>query len=68
MAVNILNQKNHTEIDKVDETNLIDEEAEFLLEEYNQTSSIDEFDEISEEKAQYEGTKVTLGCIYFVIF
>lgn len=62
-----MNQKNRTEIDKVDDTNLNDEETEFLLEEYNQTSSIDEL-ELSEEKAQYEGTKVKLGDVNFVIF
>lgn len=67
MAVNILNQKNYTEIDKVDDTNFIDEETEFLLEEYNQMSSVDELEEISDEKVQYEGTKVIFGYIYFII-
>lgn len=56
-----MNQIKRSEKDEVDNTNLNDEETEFLLEEYNQTSSIDEFEELSEEKAQYEGTKVILS-------
>lgn len=63
-----MNQKNRTEIDKVDDTKCNDEETEFLLEEYNQASSSDEFEELSEEKAQYEGTKVIFSYIYFIIF
>lgn len=52
----ILNQKNETKIDKKYEN--IDEESEFLLEEYDQSSSIDDYEETLNEKTYYEGVKV----------
>jgi len=58
-SVNVLFQKNITEIDKVAEQSFFNEETEFLLEEYdNELSPEDDFKETSDETFQYEGVKV----------
>lgn len=59
-----MNQKNDIEIEKAHDKYFVDEESEFILEEYDQLSSVDEFEEISDEKVQYEGVKVKFGNLY----
>ncbi|CAI6357961.1 unnamed protein product [Macrosiphum euphorbiae] len=56
LVIKTLNQKNDVEIEK--DKNCFDEESEFVLEEYDQSSSVDDFEEISDEKVQYEGVKI----------
>lgn len=53
-----MNQKSNSEIDKTNDKDYFDEETEFLLEDYNQSSNNDDFEELSEDKIQYEGVKV----------
>lgn len=62
MVIKTLNQKNDVEIEK--DKNCFDEESEFVLEEYDQSSSVDDFEEISDEKVQYEGVKVNFASLY----
>lgn len=64
MDINVLNQKSNTEIDKISDKYSFDEESEFLLEEYDQTSNDDDFEELSEDKIQYEGIKVIFWYFY----
>lgn len=53
-----MNQNCNTEIDKTNDKDSFDDETEFLLEDYDQLSNDDDVDESSEDKIQYEGTKV----------
>lgn len=61
LGVSILNQNNITELDKPNEKDFFDEETEFLLEEYDQSSTIDDYDETLDEKVHYEGVKVNIN-------
>lgn len=63
MVTKTLNQKNDIEIEK--DKDYFDEESEFLLEDYDQLSSVDDFEEIFDEKVQYEGVKVKF-ILYFI--
>lgn len=68
LEVNTSNQKDYTTINKVDDKYSFDEETEFLLEEYNQSSADDiNIDEISDEKIQYEGVKVNVDIFNLVL-
>lgn len=68
MEVNVSNQKDYTTINKVDDKYSFDEETEFLLEEYNQSSANDiNIVETSDEKIQYEGVKVNVDILYPVL-
>jgi hypothetical protein len=58
LETNVLNQKSNTEIDKTNDKYSFDEESEFLLEDYDQSSNDDDFEELSQDKIQYEGIKV----------
>jgi len=62
LVIKTLNQKNDFEIEK--DKDFFDEESEFVLEEYDQSSSVDDFEEISDEKVQYEGVKVNVASLY----
>lgn len=64
MVTKTLNQKNDIEIEK--DQDFFDEESEFLLEDYDQLSSVDDFEEISDEKVQYEGVKVKFDNLYYI--
>jgi len=63
LVTKTLNQKNDIEIEK--DKDYFDEESEFLLEDYDQLSSVDDFEEIFDEKVQYEGVKVKF-ILYFI--
>ncbi|XP_050438431.1 ATP-dependent DNA helicase DDX11 [Adelges cooleyi] len=55
----ILNQKNGIEIENEENGKFVlDEESEFLLEEYDQCTSKDSVDETTDEKVEYEGVKI----------
>jgi len=64
LATKTLNQKNSIEIEK--DKDFFDEESEYLLEDYDQLSSVDDFEEISDEKVQYEGVKVKFDNLYYI--
>jgi len=65
LVIKTLNQKkNDTEIEN--DQDIFDEESEFVLEEYDQMSSVDDFEEISDEKVQYEGVKVKFDTLYYI--
>jgi len=58
-SVNVLLEKNITDIDKLAEQSFFNEDTEFLLEEYdNKLSPEDDFKETSDETLQFEGVKV----------
>lgn len=56
MLIKTFNKKNDIEIEN--DKDVHEEESEFVLEEYDQLSSADDLEEISDEKVQYEGVKV----------
>lgn len=58
---NVSNQNNNTEIDITHEKDFLDEETEFLLQDYDQPSSTEDFEETSEENKQYDGVKVNIN-------
>lgn len=64
LVIKTLNQKNDIEIEK--DKDFFDEESEFLLEDYDQLSSVNDFEEISDEKVQYEGVKVKFDNLYYI--
>jgi len=66
LVIKTLNQKNDVEKEK--DNNFFDEESEFVLEEYDQLPSVDDFEEISDEKVQYEGVKVKFAGLFNVSF
>lgn len=65
MVIKTLNQKNDVEIEK--DKDFFEEESEFLLEEYDKLSSVDNFEEIFDEKVQYEGVKVKFTSLYNIL-
>lgn len=66
MVIKTLNpKKNDNEIEN-DKKDFFDEESEFVLEEYDQLSSVDDFEEISDDKVQYEGVKVKFDSLYYI--
>lgn len=67
MEVNILNQKSNDDNDKTNDKYLFDDETEFLLDDYDPSSSIDDLEELSNDKIEYEGVKVMLH-ICFINF
>jgi len=56
LVIKTLNKKNDIEIEN--DKDFFEEESEFVLEEYDQLSSVDDLEEVSDEKVQYEGVKV----------
>lgn len=67
MEINILNQKSNDDLDKTNDKYLFDDETEFLLDDYNSSSSIDDIEELSNDKIEHEGIKVKLH-ICFINF
>lgn len=67
MEVNILNQKSNDDNDKTNDKYLFDDETEFLLGDYDPSSSIDDLEELSNDKIEHEGVKVMLH-ICFINF
>lgn len=65
MVIKTLNQKDDVEIEKGKD--FFDEESEFVLEEYDELSSVDDFEEISDEKVQYKGVKVKFTSLYNIL-
>lgn len=57
---NVLNQKNNTEIVKINDKYFLDEEAEFLLEDCDQSLSKDDLEIMHDEKLNYNSLQVTL--------
>lgn len=55
---NILNQKNNTELVKTNDICFLDEETEFLLEEWDQSLSKDDFEIMHDEKLNYNSVQV----------
>lgn len=67
MEVNTLNQKSNDDIDKTNDKYLFDDETEFLLEDYDPSPSIEDFEESSNDEIEHKGVKVKhhICFIYF---
>jgi len=57
LKIDVLNSKSYSELTKTNDKVYFDEETEFLLEEYDQSPSVDDFEEKSDVKNQ-SGVKV----------